>query len=400
MNRGVWHQLGDRSQKIVIEQLKMSIGSGVIISPRDLAKHKAIEYAREYHDLGASVIIDQQFHVPGFTNNNLRSYETEKFRQTISSLNKITEADLSKLASELRIQHHDLSADAIIAPAVVYEAGRSDIVELNSRLFSAAKRVGDDFGIPTYATVVLGRSVNASQQIMQSVLSNATALNSDGWYFGFEFSGQRIPNDQDQVYHCLLAGLTLACSGKPVLHCYSGPMALLSMGFGATATAIGHSQNLWQFTRSRWQDTGNSGGGGGDAPPRFFSVALWGTVIYPDELIQFPSRLREQIYTPSCFSPQNISVAPLPWSRWEANKHLLNQIGSKVTKIAANLDARACANLAIEHLNRAQLLHEQLEHEGIKLKDQTNTYQAVWANAMSRLINEHATDFDYLELLT
>jgi hypothetical protein len=399
MNRGVWHQLGDRSQRMVIEQLKQSIGSGVIISPRDLTRQNAVNYAKDYHNLGASVIIDQQFHVPGFTNDNLQSYETEKYRQTISTLNKITDSELDKLSSELRIQHYDLSADAIIAPAVVYEAARDDIIELNARLFSASKQVGDDLGIPTYATVILGRSANSSQQVIQSILSCATSLNSDGWYFGFEFSGQRIPSEQQQVYQCLVAGLTLACTGRPVLHSYSGPMALLSMGFGATGTAIGHSQNLWQFTRARWQEPTSGRGGAGDAPPRFFSTSLWGTVIYPDELIQIPQNLRTQIYTPSQFSPQDIVSTPLRWDRWSANKHLLNQIGTKVTQIAANTDAKPCANIAISHLNNAVLLHEQLERAGIKLRDQTNTYQANWSCAVSRLITEHAVDFDYLELL-
>ncbi len=398
MNRGVWHQFGDRSQKIAIEQLEASIGVGVIISPRDLARHKAIEYAQIYHDLGASVLIDQQFHVPSFTNKKLNSYETEKYRNTVSSLNKISANDLNELATILRIQHSDLSADGIIAPAVVYEAARSDIVQLNSILFSMAKQVGDDLGIPTYASIILGRSANTSEQVMQKVLSQATALNSDGWYFGFEFGGQRIPKDREQVFRCLSAGLTLACTGKPVLHSYSGPMTLLSFGFGATGTAIGHSQNLWQFTRSRWQSSSGNGGGG-DAPPRFFSTKLWGTVIYPDELIQIPQNIRAQIYTPSQYSPPSISSSPIPWNRWESNKHLLNQIGSEITQIAAHNEPKICAQRAIDQLSNAASLHAQIEKVGVFLKDDTNSYQANWKEAIEQLLINHSDDFEYLELL-
>lgn len=64
-------------------------------------------------------------------------------------------------------------------------------------------------------------------------------------------------------------------------------MALLAMACGGTAAAVGHSQNLWQFTRTRWEPTG-PGGGGGDAPPRYFSNALWGTIIYEDEWALLP----------------------------------------------------------------------------------------------------------------
>ena len=45
MRRGTWHQCGDRSQKMVIEQLKKGVGVGVIISPRDVPQHKAIGYS-------------------------------------------------------------------------------------------------------------------------------------------------------------------------------------------------------------------------------------------------------------------------------------------------------------------------------------------------------------------
>ena len=48
MRRGPWHQFGDKSQKLVEEQLEHNVGVGVIISPRDLALHKAIEYAQKY----------------------------------------------------------------------------------------------------------------------------------------------------------------------------------------------------------------------------------------------------------------------------------------------------------------------------------------------------------------
>ena len=99
-----------------------------------------------------------------------------------------------------------LRADAVIAPAVVYEAGRADIVQLNARLFAAAKQVADDLKIPVYATVVLGRSVTASDKTMQNVLSQATALSCDGWYFGFEFEDERLPSVRETVRRCCVGG--------------------------------------------------------------------------------------------------------------------------------------------------------------------------------------------------
>ena len=285
MRRGPWHQFGDRSQKLVIEQLQQGSGVGVVLSPRDLARNNAIEYAQRYHGLNAHVLIDQQFYVPDFTNPNLNSYPMSHCRTAAAQLHQIADPDLAALATELYAVNNELSADGLIAPALVYEAGRPDIVQLNRRLFTAAKQAGNSLGIPTYATVILGRSATSSDQTMNAILSQATALNSDGFYYGFEFSPERIPSSREFVSRCCAAGLVLACTGLPVLHAYAGPMALLSLAFGATGSAIGHSQNLWQFTPSRWA-TSTGQGGGGKAPPRFFSSSLWGTIVYPDEVAQ------------------------------------------------------------------------------------------------------------------
>ncbi len=159
MQRGVWHQCGDRSQKLVEEQLRQGAGAGVVLSPRDLSRDNAIAYSESYRKVGAEVLIDHQFYVPDFTNSRFGSYPISNFRQSVSALNKISDQDLISFQNELRADHAALKASAVIAPAVVYEAGRTDILQLNSRLFGAAKEVAAELQIPIYATVVLGKSV-------------------------------------------------------------------------------------------------------------------------------------------------------------------------------------------------------------------------------------------------
>lgn len=153
MKRGPWHQMGDRSQKMVVEQLAHDAGVGVIVSPRDLAMYKAAEYAGEYREAGAAVLFDPQFHIPDFTNAKIESYPTNAFRASVSGLHGISDDDLGDVATALEAENRELGTDAIIAPAVVYEAARPDIVSLNQRLFQAAKAAADSTGKPTYATV-------------------------------------------------------------------------------------------------------------------------------------------------------------------------------------------------------------------------------------------------------
>jgi hypothetical protein len=291
----------------------------------------------------------------------------------------------------------DLETTAVIAPATVYEAGRQDIVQLNARLFDAAKDVAGELGVPVYATIVLGRSVTASDQTLSATLAQATALASDGWYFGFEFEEERLPSSREAVRRCCSAGLTLACTGKPVLHAYAGPLGLLSFGFGATGVALGHSQNLWKFTRDRWQSPVGQGGGG-NAPPRFFSSSLWGTIVYPDETVQLPVSLRQQILTMSPFSGPVGSG--LPWARWDSGKHLVYLLANAIGDMSLFPTARASAQQAVQRLQDAGQLHTAVQQSGIFLADNTNAYQDNWRLAMNDLLQSNGGDYDYLELLS
>ena len=400
MRRGPWHQFGDRSQNFVIEQLQQGAGVGVIISPRDLGMGHAIAYSQRYHGLDAHVLFDPQFYVPGFSNTKMETYPTNLTRTTISQTHQIMDPLLVVLVKALHAVNSSLSADGLIAPALIYEAGRPDIMQLNRRLFSAAKQVGDALGIPTYATVIIGNSAVASDQTIKEILSHATSLDCEGFYYGFEFSSERIPSSREIVLRCCTAGLTLACTGLPVLHAFAGPMALLSLGFGAKGSAIGHFKNLWQFARSRWGPTPDQGGGG-NAPPRFFSSSLWGTIICPDEIIQLPPTLQNQILTHSPFSSQVSSSRSFSgWSVWDAGKHMVHTICSVVSVIAANSDPRTNANSAITILQGAVTLHQNIATAGLSLRDNTNAYQRNWQLAMNDLLTNHSRDFDYLALLS
>jgi hypothetical protein len=397
MRRGPWHQLGDRSQKLVREQLQAGNGVGVIMSPRDLKLNNAALYSEAYRGLGASVLCDQQFYVPEFSNRHLVTYPTSQHRRSISNLMQIDAAELVALRDNLRTVSETLAVDAVLAPAVLYQAGRKDLWNLNERLLRTAREVGTALGKPTYATIVLDRSVTSSVQTLEPTLAHVTGLPADGWYFGFEFEAERIPSDRDATKRCCAAILALASTGRPVLHAFAGPMAPLSIGAGATGAAIGHSQNLWRFTPERWQEP--TGGGGGGAPSRFFSRALWGTIIYPDELAQLEPGLRNRVVTPTAFSAAVSANPPQIWPRWEANRHLLSMLGSEVSRLSAMANARTSANAVIDLLANAVALHGEIGRTGLVLGDRTNVYQENWRTAMHDTVTGLAQNYEYLELL-
>ena len=396
MQIGAWHQCGFNSQKMIIDIIEGGVGSGVIISSRDVPRHKAIEYSKIYVDRGCDVIIDLQFCKPDFVNTKTKSYKTNKYRVAISKLKTINDKGLAKLQKHIENINRELSSTAVLSPAVKYEASRTDISDLNKKLFEMSKKVGNALSVPTYATIILGSSITSSTDTITRILSEATSLDCDGWYLGFEFdTHERVPSQIRDVYNCCFTQLKLACTGKPVLHAFAGPLGLLSMGAGSTGVGIGHFQNLWQFTRDRFENSESPGGGGGDAPSRYFSKALWGTIVYPDEIQPLSVSLRNTIHTASPFSPQSFQTF-LPWPKWPSYKHLLFVIGETLNDIGTIATPRERLQYAKSLLQSASALHKRIPSE---LKDNTDAYRETLTEVIDELVKKNSNDYDYLSLL-
>lgn len=162
MRRGVWHQFGDKSQKLALEQLEEGNGVGVVISPRDLTLEKAKEYAPRYASYGAEVLVDPQFFLPEASVGKLMDWPTSDHRASVSALNAISDQELEALAFVLERINRDLNTSAVISPAVLYKGGDRNIEDLNERLFRAARMAADAIGIPVLGSVVLERSATSS----------------------------------------------------------------------------------------------------------------------------------------------------------------------------------------------------------------------------------------------
>ena len=185
MNRGAWHQLGWNHHLLVIEQLENTAGVGVILSPRDLSFTRAQECVPLYKEHGAQVVVDPQWHIPGFTTDQFDEYPTADLRTTVTDLVNISDDRLNELQQKLISENSALQTDALIAPAVMYKAGRNDIVQLNRRLHDVAREAASQLGIPCYGTAFLDKSITNSMQLVETTMSTVTALNCDGWVLCF-----------------------------------------------------------------------------------------------------------------------------------------------------------------------------------------------------------------------
>ena len=137
-------------------------------------------------------------------------------------------------------------------------------------------------------------------------------------------------------------------------------------------------------------------------PPRYFSHALWGTLIYEDEWALLPQSIRDKAHTPTVFStPVKPSQPFLPWERWAANKHLVYTICKAVETFAGQTDAELVLDAVHDHLAASVSLHQAISAAlGFELRDETANYQAPWRAVLQSLKINQADDFDLLRLLS
>ncbi len=398
---GFWHQCGDRSQTIALEQLKLGNGVGVILSPRDLTYANAKLRGKQYEAHGASVLVDPQFYLPTSSLGPKDGWDLSPFHLPAAKLAKLSPTAVSALSRHLAAISKACSCSGIIAPAVILEAGHPEVVDANRVLFAAAKTAGDSIGVPTYCCIPVGHSVVQSSAEIANALAAATSNTSSGWLLAWEFGAGRLPASTSAVQAFGSACVALATSGKPVLHLCAGPLAILSPAFGCKAAGVCHSQNTWKLDRSRFIKK-KKGGGGGDAPPRYFSSGLWGTLVFPDEYAALTPSQRAAVHTPTPFS-LGVRATP-PFNRaqlpkWDTNKHLLFAIGNRVKKLTALGSARAAAVAAKKDLDSAAGLHASIAASGKVLKDETAAYQQAWSKSIELVLAAHKNDYDFLDLL-
>ncbi|UYN89192.1 MAG: hypothetical protein KIT08_08835 [Anaerolineales bacterium] len=398
MKRGPWHQLGNQGQTIAREHLQNGIGVGVVISEKDLPFNSAKEYSTTFKELNADVLVDHQFYNSSFRHKNFDTYPEKEFRVTLSNMANLSRIGLSGLSKALEENLRQLSVTGVIAPAMKYQAGRNEIVDVNAKLFSAAKAVGDSMGLPTFVTVTVDRSSLDSFSAVERILSDVTSLSGDGWYFSIEFGERRIPASSEKVKMLCRAGLKLAMTGKPVMHAFAGPMSLLSYGFGATAAAIGHSHNLWQFSNERWQILSAPRKGPKKPLRRLFSSNLWGTLVYPNEIVRMNAKLRAEALTSTEYSPslENLDAV---WKKGQADRHLVASICREIETISRLGGVSEAAKYAINKLAHAESLYGRIKNTVGTLRDSSNAYHSNWKEALENLLIEGKDDLDYLEMI-
>ena len=109
--------------------------------------------------------------------------------------------------------------------------------------------------------------------------------------------------------------------------------------------------------------------------------------------------LRSQVLTATSFCDAVMATPPTAWTRWEAGKHLVCALAETSAELASLTTARASVDAARQRLTGAVALYSQIRQIGLQLKDNSDVYQENWRLALSDVLSNRATDYDYLELM-
>jgi hypothetical protein len=93
--------------------------------------------------LHGRLLLDLQFFRSTFENRHTPSYELDAYRQSVSELKKLSSSQLTGLTRSIEKLNRRFRTVGVIAPALMYEAERPDIADLNRTLFEAAKSAAE-----------------------------------------------------------------------------------------------------------------------------------------------------------------------------------------------------------------------------------------------------------------
>jgi len=259
--------------------------------------------------------------------------------------------------------------------------------------------VGDELGIPTYATVCLSHSVLVSDRSTSDILTNVTALNCDGYYLSIQ-TDSRIVNKREELLLLAKIILTLASTGRNVFHAFAGPLSLFTICFGAKSVGLGQCRNLWNFSRIRFDINAPKNEGRNGGAVRLFSKNLWGTFVYPEELTSIQTSLASQLLTRSPFTLNLNIEGTIPIRKAVAQNHLLYVIGTTIENLISTCPSyKDRTNEVISMLRNAEELIFNIRRQKT-FKDETFSYQQQWRNVLETSLDLYADQFAFLELLS
>lgn len=268
-----YFQMGHDTENLVGEE-DLDEYQGIILSPVNREPSELSAHINSFREKGDyDIIIDSQLYFP-------RS-EREKLIKQPYFPSDLDSADLSShtwwdnivdLLAEFAIH---LGVNAVASPVIYPNTWSDDYFEICS--YTSKKLVSklDRSGIRTLTTVMVNLNQLDSENTVLRIASILSEADSAGYYMVIvsDVDPRRELINSNELVYAMMLIRELKSSGQHVLvsHC-SSDMILYKIA-GASHCATGKFFNLRRFTKSRWDEPSDSGGG---QLPYWFEHSLWG----------------------------------------------------------------------------------------------------------------------------
>ena len=283
-------QMGHDTENLVGEK-GLTDYTGIILSPVNRYPDELIENSTKIKEKNSAydIVLDPQLYFP-------RNYR-EKLAQYPYFPSDIDTADISSinwwesLLDELVAFSDKVTIDSIISPAVIPKTFNLDYYSTCAEITQNCYNKLSNSGLRLLEPLIVDLSQLTDDSFIMSCASIASQPSFDGYYLILVSNKdpRRELSEADELFGALKLVYELEASGKPVLISNCSSDMMLFKAAGASNCATGKFFNLRRFTKSRFEEPSDNGGGG--QLPYWFEQSLIAFLRQADIL-----RLKEEGY--------------------------------------------------------------------------------------------------------
>lgn len=386
-----YFQLGYQDQTRALELLEAGVGAGAILSPRHLPNRLG-RVADAVNALGRQVMVDPQLYNPNYQHSEEYPVigqttigEYGGFRPSADFVCRLVDFQL------------DLGVTSVILPMPVLSAFSTEWIDGLRRTISYAQThlSTRGFGGDVLASLPLDYRLLEESKVRQQILDRITALDVDGFYLA-------CASPDDSVFPTRSAYLLgqmdfifrLKQNRYKVILGYTSYSAMMFFPFGLDGFCSGGHSNRRRFAIEEWEGDVDDEEGRRNAPlPRYASLNLLGTLVYPDEPDLLFSRgqwaeVDQSPYSSMLFDGQVPSSKRASWKQKVSFMHYMwtcNRLANEF----AELDREGRISRVRGRIAHALQLHEQFERHSIRLRTESSgRHLLVWRNTFEQYLKE------------
>lgn len=377
-------QDGHQTSEKIKRGLEENLIDGAIFCPRTHSSENLIQNikacSKEFSH--KNFFLDPNFYVGPLSPGKTGKLDSYPFFHTPLRKTNFTSKNIQKYVKDTIDYQIKLGLTNLISPGVIIPSFNSDWSQIALQLFAESidyvksKKTKSKL----FLCLPIRESALREDEQLSEYLDGLTTLEADGFYIFVERATKEFLQWSDPSTLAGLLYLVRALSNNDyqIIIGYIDIVGLILRAVGADAIANGWWKNLKQFTRDRFEQSG-------ERPPRpiYTSGHLLGSIFIETELQPITEvGLAEEILSKTAFdSKLTKNPASQSWSNKDSILHHWAVLKNLETKIE---EADNSIDLIKQWIDQAQALYVKIKSHGINLEAKSEpSHLKVWKEAIT-----------------